>query len=667
MTPSPPRTRWLARAGNGLTVSKSRNRRNPVASVGSVSGNASTESVIPATSSMTIAPGSFLPRTRSVRCAAHVPASVTTTKKTTRPVPEKGTSQRTSTVRALPTVPGATGTHPAPPAVAMISATRSAGVTRLGALADQLVPLDLDDRHAREPAGLEAAAAEIDHTVDLRRLASGAALEGERRILARAVHEHVRDRPDERLVALPRDPVLEVLDNRRALGRHLGGNLVGEPGRRRSVLGRVCEDAEPVEAHLVEELEEILKRRLRFAREADQHRRADGEPRDRLAKRGDDLLHAPGGDGPAHGAQDAVVPVLHGQVEVGDDPRALPLRDEPVADVRGVEVHRTDPGHTRLAERQEQVADVPAAGQIATVGQRVLRDQNRFLDAARGERFDLADDVRERTAPVTAAELRDRAEGAAHVAPLGDLHVGVRYLRGEEARCRRVIEVARRRRGRPVVAVRRLTDEVHDAREVRGAEDTVHFGHLPKDLAAVALREAAGDDEASAAPPLLQSRQLQDRRDRLLPRAVDEGARVDDEALGVLGPVGEREPGLGEHAEHQLGVDLVLGAAEGREMDLHVGGPVYLGSSEGASTAPSFTDSPRTRLARRAVTPTRSRGRPTARRSSRSRRSDSPCARRSPRRRPAPDRSRRSSAPRSHRRRTRRARGPPAPARCRTT
>src|SRR5207244_1771203 len=240
MTPSPPRTRWLARAGNGLTVSKSRNRRNPVTSVGSVSGNASTESVIPATSSMTIAPGSLLPRPRSARCAAHV------------------------------------------------------------------------------PAGLEAAAAEIDHTVDLRRLAGGATLEGERRILARAVHEHVRDRPHERLVALPRDPVLEVLDNRRALGRDLGGHLVGEPGRRRSVLGRVREDAEPVEAHLVEKLEEILKRRLRFAREADQHWRPDGAPTDPLAKRRDALLPAPGGDGPAHGAQHAVVPVLHGEGEARD-------------------------------------------------------------------------------------------------------------------------------------------------------------------------------------------------------------------------------------------------------------------------------------------------------------------------------------------------------------
>src|SRR3989442_4102584 len=284
MTPSPPRTRWLARAGNGLTVSKSRNRRNPVTSVGSVSGNASTESVIPATSSMTIAPGSFLPRTRSARCAAHVPASVTTTKKTTRPVPEKGTSQRTSTVRALPTVPGATGTRPAPPAVAMISATRSAGVTRLGALADQLVPLALADRHAPEPAGLEAAAAEIDHTVDLRRLASGAALEGERRILAPAVHEHVRDRPHERLVALPRDPVLEVLDNLRALGRHLGGNPLGDPGRRRSVLGRERGEAAPVEAHRVEKIEEIMKCRLRFAGEAGQNLLVDGGAPDRRPK-----------------------------------------------------------------------------------------------------------------------------------------------------------------------------------------------------------------------------------------------------------------------------------------------------------------------------------------------------------------------------------------------
>ena len=81
----------------------------PTASTASVGGNGRTASVIPAISSMTIGPGSFVPSNRSARCAAQVPASVTTTKKTTRPAREKGTTQMITTARALPTVPGATG------------------------------------------------------------------------------------------------------------------------------------------------------------------------------------------------------------------------------------------------------------------------------------------------------------------------------------------------------------------------------------------------------------------------------------------------------------------------------------------------------------------------------------------------------------------------------
>ena len=92
-----------------------------------------------------------------------------------------------------------------------------------------------------------------------------------------------------------------------------------------------------------------------------------------------------------------------------------------------------------------------------------------------------------------------------------------------------------------------------------------------QDVAAVALGEAAGDDQRAARAPLLQLRQLEDGLDRLLARPVDERAGVDDEALGVLGPLDQREPGLGQQPEHQLGVDLVLRAAEGREMDLHAG------------------------------------------------------------------------------------------------
>src|SRR5438045_2678309 len=96
------------------------------------------------------------------------------------------------TVSALPAVPGAIGAYPAPPAVAMISATRSRRPTARagpsGALGDELVPLGFGNADASEPPGLEAAA-QVHDAVDLGRLARRAALPRERRILAAAVDE----------------------------------------------------------------------------------------------------------------------------------------------------------------------------------------------------------------------------------------------------------------------------------------------------------------------------------------------------------------------------------------------------------------------------------------------------------------------------------------------
>jgi len=60
------------------------------------------------------------------------------------------------------------------------------------------------------------------------------------------------------------------------------------------------------------------------------------------------------------------------------------------------------------------------------------------------------------------------------------------------------------------------------------AEDRAHFGNLGEQL-------AAGDDQRASPAPLFQVGQLEDRVDRLLTRLVDEGARVDDEAVGRLG------------------------------------------------------------------------------------------------------------------------------------
>src|SRR6266478_6913857 len=110
----------------------------------------------------------------------------------------------------------------------MTSATRSSAVVRLGALADQLVSLDLDDADAREPPRSQAAISQIDDAVDFGRLPRRPAFPRERRVLAGAVDQDVGDRAGEGGSALPGATVLMLLHDRRALGGDLGRDLVGK-------------------------------------------------------------------------------------------------------------------------------------------------------------------------------------------------------------------------------------------------------------------------------------------------------------------------------------------------------------------------------------------------------------------------------------------------------
>ena len=93
------------------------------------------------------------------------------------------------------------------------------------------------------------------------------------------------------------------------------------------------------------------------------------------------------------------------------------------------------------------------------------------------------------------------------------------------------------------------------------------------DFVAVALDEAAGDDEALgfAAVLLLVLDHLEDGVDGLLLGGVDEAAGVDDDDLGVFGAGGELGAAVVEHAHHDLGVDEVFGAAEGDEAYFRAG------------------------------------------------------------------------------------------------
>src|SRR5919106_2506224 len=381
MTPRPPRSRWAMLAGNGLSTSNTRNRTKALRSTSGVGGTSSTESIMPATSSITIAPGSLPPSARSATSAAQVPSPTTATSSAVRTRRDGFRSQIASAVSTLAAVPGASGVRPTPPTVATALARRVRRA-RLGALADELVAVDLDDAYAGEVARREVTPApQVHEAVDLGSLAGCAALPVEGAVLAGAVHQHVGLRADELGRALPGDGVLRLLQARGALGGDLGLHLAGELGRGRALLGRVGEDAQAVEADLVDEREQPLERRVGLAREAHERGGADRHAGDRGPELGDDVAHAPRGHRPPHRFQDSVVGVLDRQVEIRHDTRAGPGLDQPVVHVSRVQVHRADPRHAGVAEREQQRADVPVARQVAPVGKRVLGYQDRLLDA----------------------------------------------------------------------------------------------------------------------------------------------------------------------------------------------------------------------------------------------------------------------------------------------
>src|SRR2546428_3717139 len=147
MTPTPPGSRWATLAGNGLTTSKTRKRTKPTATTTGVSGSVRTDSVMPATSSTTIAPGSLAPRAASASPAAQVPTTTTATRITARIGVDSERTQRSNAVAALATLPGASGARPRPPAVAALNAQGARTPARSGAAPARAVVPDLGAPH----------------------------------------------------------------------------------------------------------------------------------------------------------------------------------------------------------------------------------------------------------------------------------------------------------------------------------------------------------------------------------------------------------------------------------------------------------------------------------------------------------------------------------------
>ena len=113
-------------------------------------------------------------------------------------------------------------------------------------------------------------------------------------------------------------------------------------------------------------------------------------------------------------------------------------------------------------------------------------------------------------------------------------------------------------------------DRADDFRHVACPENGIDLGNLRAQLVAIALAQAAGDDQALAGARLLVLGELENRVDRLFLRRVDERARVHDQHVGLGRIRRQRVAALLREAHHHLGIDEVLRAAERDETNLHL-------------------------------------------------------------------------------------------------
>src|SRR5262245_51395655 len=202
---------------NGFTTSKTRKARNRPRTQGRVRGCPAQAISIPATSSMTIACGSFVPSRASSRLAAQTPITVTTAVTPSSTTSPGRNHQTASATGRLVTLPGARGAYPIPPTVEIQRAScdaRPADEGRRSATGEgphQVVAVDLHDLHGDAPTGRKRPIRKVHDAVDLRGLGPGPTLPAEGRVLARAVNQHLVDRAQEPGLALPGEAVLRLL------------------------------------------------------------------------------------------------------------------------------------------------------------------------------------------------------------------------------------------------------------------------------------------------------------------------------------------------------------------------------------------------------------------------------------------------------------------------
>ena len=339
---------------------------------------------------------------------------------------------------------------------------------------------------------------------------------------------------------------------------HLGG--LG------AVLGGEGEDPRPLDADLPQKVAELRQFLLPLAGKAGDEAGAEDQARDALPELSEEGQQLRLGVPAVHGLQDAVVAVLDGDIQVGND-LLLPGHgvDELLRHLVGIEVVEPDPVEVQLAELPQELRQLVLPVEVGAVAGDVLGDDDELFDPGGGQLRRLVQQLRHGAAAVLPPQGRDHAVGAAVVAALRDAEVGVPGRCGEDPgspllRRADVAEVAG-----PEALGHHLVDGLGDVAVAAGAEDPVYLRQLPQDILLVALGHAAGDENFPHLPGLLQLRHLQNVLNGLLAGGGQEAAGVHHHHVGPLGASLDGIAGGLGRRHHLLAVHLVFGAAQGNK------------------------------------------------------------------------------------------------------
>jgi hypothetical protein len=217
-----------------------------------------------------------------------------------------------------------------------------------------------------------------------------------------------------------------------------------------------------------------------------------------------------------------------------------------------------DPGDLHLPQGPQQFGQLGFAVKVEAVVGGDLADQHQLLHPLGRQGVGLGHDRFDRAGALVAAQVGNDAEGTAVVAALRHFQIGHRLTGGAVAG--QVLIGHEGGRGahlvHPLAGLHPL-QHAHDVLVVAGAHDRLGLGEALEQLLLKVLGQAAGDDQLLA---LL--RQLHQGAHRLLAGVLDEAAGVHHHHLGV-GFIGAHAvAGLGQQAEHVLGVHPVFLAAQ---------------------------------------------------------------------------------------------------------